>query len=45
LTDDIQGNVTSSKPTRIHEAIHMAHDQMDHVVRSKVAKGGDNKKK
>ncbi|GJV49588.1 reverse transcriptase domain-containing protein [Tanacetum coccineum] len=45
LTDDIQGNVTSSKPTKIHEAICMAHDLMDQVVRSKAAKGRDNKRK
>ncbi|GJV79895.1 hypothetical protein Tco_1515765 [Tanacetum coccineum] len=45
LTNDIQGNVTSSKLTRIQEAIRMAHDLMDQVVRSKAAKGGDNKRK
>ncbi|GJS56975.1 putative reverse transcriptase domain-containing protein, partial [Tanacetum coccineum] len=45
LTDDIQGNVTSSKPTKIQEAICMAHDLMDQVVRSKAAKGGENKRK
>ncbi|GJU83664.1 putative reverse transcriptase domain-containing protein [Tanacetum coccineum] len=32
LTDDIQGNVTSSKPTRIQEAIRMAHDLMDQDI-------------
>ncbi|GJT23628.1 putative reverse transcriptase domain-containing protein, partial [Tanacetum coccineum] len=45
LTNDIQGNVTSSKLTRIQEAIRMAHDLMDQVVRSKAAKVGDNKRK
>ncbi|GKD65325.1 retrovirus-related pol polyprotein from transposon TNT 1-94, partial [Tanacetum coccineum] len=45
LTDDIQGNVTSSKPTKIQEAICMAHDLMDQVMRSKAAKGGENKRK
>nr|GEW50226.1 hypothetical protein [Tanacetum cinerariifolium] len=30
--DNIQGNVTSFKPTRIGEAIRMAHDLMDQVV-------------
>ncbi|GJW84764.1 hypothetical protein Tco_0157909 [Tanacetum coccineum] len=30
LPDDIQGNVTSSKPTKIQEAIRIAHDLMDH---------------
>ncbi|GJY36094.1 hypothetical protein Tco_0421472 [Tanacetum coccineum] len=45
LTNDIQGNATSSKPTKIQESIRMAHDLMDQVVRSKAAKGGDNKMK
>ncbi|GKD86579.1 hypothetical protein Tco_1357733, partial [Tanacetum coccineum] len=45
LTDDIQGNVTSSKTTRIREPIRMAHDIMDQVVRAKVAKNGENKRK
>ncbi|GKB13965.1 hypothetical protein Tco_0847888 [Tanacetum coccineum] len=39
LTNDIQGNATSSKPTKIQESIRMAHDLMDQVVRSKAAKG------
>ncbi|GJX62739.1 reverse transcriptase domain-containing protein [Tanacetum coccineum] len=38
-------NVTSSKPTKIQEAIRMAHDLIDQVVRFKVAKGVDNKRK
>nr|GEU36221.1 reverse transcriptase domain-containing protein [Tanacetum cinerariifolium] len=33
LTDNVQGNVTSSKPTRIGEAIRMAHDLMDQRAR------------
>ncbi|GJR43948.1 putative reverse transcriptase domain-containing protein [Tanacetum coccineum] len=45
LRDDIQGNVTSSKPIKIQESIRMAHDLMDQVMRSKVTKGGDNKRK
>ncbi|GJZ90722.1 putative reverse transcriptase domain-containing protein [Tanacetum coccineum] len=32
LTDEIQGNVTSLKPTKIHEAIRMAHNLMDQDV-------------
>ncbi|GJS16857.1 hypothetical protein Tco_0411329 [Tanacetum coccineum] len=40
LTDDIQGNVTSSKSTRIQEAICMAHDLMNQAVRYKAANGG-----
>ncbi|GJW79314.1 hypothetical protein Tco_0140996 [Tanacetum coccineum] len=39
------GNVTFSKPTKIQEAIHLAHDLMDQVKRSKAAKGVDNKRK
>ncbi|GKC30458.1 hypothetical protein Tco_1037752 [Tanacetum coccineum] len=45
LIDDIQGNFTSSKPKRIREAIRMAHDLMDQVVRSKAAKSSKNKRK
>ncbi|GJS27572.1 hypothetical protein Tco_0488192 [Tanacetum coccineum] len=45
LADDIQGNGTSSKPTKIQESICMAHDLMDQVVQSKAAKGVDNKRK
>ncbi|GJQ94690.1 putative reverse transcriptase domain-containing protein [Tanacetum coccineum] len=44
-TKHFQGNFTSSKQTRIQEAIRLAHDLMDQVVRSKAAKGGDNKRK
>ncbi|GJY47423.1 hypothetical protein Tco_0436486 [Tanacetum coccineum] len=40
-----RGNVTSSKPRRIWEAIRMAHHLMDHVVRAKAAKSGENKRK
>ncbi|GJU51725.1 hypothetical protein Tco_1221280 [Tanacetum coccineum] len=45
LTDDIQGNVTSSKPKKIREAIRIDHDLMYYVVRAKAAKNGDNKRK
>ncbi|GJV29991.1 reverse transcriptase domain-containing protein [Tanacetum coccineum] len=45
LTEDIQGKVTASKPTKIQEAICMAHVLMDQVVRAKVAKDVDNKRK
>ncbi|GJY47738.1 hypothetical protein Tco_0436801 [Tanacetum coccineum] len=45
LTDDIQGNVTSSKPKSIGEAIRMAHDLMDQVVRAKAVRNGENKMK
>ncbi|GKD57361.1 putative ribonuclease H-like domain-containing protein [Tanacetum coccineum] len=45
LREDIKGKVTASKPTKIQEAICMAHDLMDQVVRAKVAKDADNKRK
>nr|GEW27292.1 hypothetical protein [Tanacetum cinerariifolium] len=37
LTEESQGKATSSKLTKIQEAIRMAHDLMDRVVRAKVA--------
>ncbi|GJQ99389.1 hypothetical protein Tco_0522374 [Tanacetum coccineum] len=45
LMEDIQGKVTSSKSTKIQEAIRIAHDLMDRVVRAKVAKDIDKKRK
>ncbi|GJR70665.1 hypothetical protein Tco_0016730 [Tanacetum coccineum] len=42
---DIPGNVTSSKPQRIGEAICMAHYLMDQRVRAKAAKSAKNKRK
>nr|GEZ13356.1 hypothetical protein [Tanacetum cinerariifolium] len=45
LTCDIEGKITSSKPTKIQEAIRMAHDLMDQVIRSKVGKDVENKRK
>nr|GFA65368.1 hypothetical protein [Tanacetum cinerariifolium] len=45
ITNDIQGYVTSSTPTKIREAIRMAHDLMDQVMWSKAAKNGENKRK
>ncbi|GJU61770.1 putative reverse transcriptase domain-containing protein [Tanacetum coccineum] len=45
LTENIQWNVTSSKPKRIGEAIRMAHDLMDQVARAKAARNGENKRK
>ncbi|GJY14533.1 putative reverse transcriptase domain-containing protein [Tanacetum coccineum] len=41
---DIQRNVTSFKPTTTHEAIRMAHNLMDQVVRVKATRGGDGNK-
>ncbi|GKD51675.1 reverse transcriptase domain-containing protein [Tanacetum coccineum] len=50
LTPDIRGNVTSSKPTKIQEAIRMAHDLTDQqpnkrqdVVRAYTARPSDMK--
>nr|GEV82145.1 hypothetical protein [Tanacetum cinerariifolium] len=43
--EDIQGKVSVSKPNKIQEAIRMAHDLTDQVVRSKVAKDVNNKRK
>ncbi|GJV91908.1 reverse transcriptase domain-containing protein, partial [Tanacetum coccineum] len=45
LTKNIQGKVNSSKPTKIQEAIRLAHDLMDQVGRAKAAKDADNKRK
>ncbi|GJV65910.1 putative reverse transcriptase domain-containing protein, partial [Tanacetum coccineum] len=45
IIEDIKGNVTSSKPTKIQDAIRMAHDLMDQTMRAKAAKGVDNKRK
>ncbi|GJX83575.1 retrovirus-related pol polyprotein from transposon TNT 1-94 [Tanacetum coccineum] len=45
LTEDIQGKVTASKLTTIQEAICMAHNLMDQVVRAKVPKDTDSKRK
>ncbi|GJR43546.1 reverse transcriptase domain-containing protein [Tanacetum coccineum] len=42
---DIQGDHTTSNPTRIRESIYMAHDLMDQVVRAKATKNGKNKRK
>ncbi|GJZ13653.1 hypothetical protein Tco_0548883 [Tanacetum coccineum] len=44
LTKYIQGKVASLKPSKIQEAICMAHDLMDQVVRAKIAKDSDNKR-
>ncbi|GJW92356.1 putative reverse transcriptase domain-containing protein [Tanacetum coccineum] len=41
----IQGNVTSSKPTTTHEAIHMAHNLMDQVVRANAVRSSETNKR
>ncbi|GKD77540.1 hypothetical protein Tco_1340161 [Tanacetum coccineum] len=43
LSDDIQGNVTSSKPQRIREAIRIAHNLMDQRVRAKADKSAEKR--
>ncbi|GJR30035.1 reverse transcriptase domain-containing protein [Tanacetum coccineum] len=43
--DDIQGKVTSLELTKMQEAIHMAHNLMDQVVRAKAAKDANNNRK
>ncbi|GKC96376.1 hypothetical protein Tco_1161818 [Tanacetum coccineum] len=45
LIDDILGNVTSLSLTNILEAIRMAHDLIDQVVRASTAKNVENKRK
>ncbi|GJT17275.1 putative reverse transcriptase domain-containing protein [Tanacetum coccineum] len=46
LPKRIQGNVTSSKPATIHEAIRMAHNLMDQVVRANATRSIEaNKRK
>nr|GFA52969.1 reverse transcriptase domain-containing protein [Tanacetum cinerariifolium] len=42
---EIQGNVTSYKLTIIQDAIRITHVLMDQVVRAKVARDADNKRK
>ncbi|GJZ94564.1 hypothetical protein Tco_0666767 [Tanacetum coccineum] len=45
LKEEIKGNVTSFKPITIQDAIRMSHDLMDQVVRGKVTRDADNKRK
>ncbi|GJR23671.1 reverse transcriptase domain-containing protein [Tanacetum coccineum] len=45
LPDNIQGNVTSSKPTRLQDAIKMANGLMDQKVRAYAARNSKNKGK
>ncbi|GJZ58735.1 putative reverse transcriptase domain-containing protein [Tanacetum coccineum] len=42
--DNIQGNVTSSQPTRLQDAIKMANSLMDQKVRTYAAKNAENKR-
>ncbi|GKE03236.1 hypothetical protein Tco_1395254 [Tanacetum coccineum] len=45
LPDNIQGNVTSCKPTRLHDAIKMASSLTDQKVQAYAAKNVENKRK
>ncbi|GJT64256.1 hypothetical protein Tco_1015736 [Tanacetum coccineum] len=45
LSQNIKANVTSSKPTDIHETITMAHSLMDQVIQDLGEKTFDNKRK
>ncbi|GJS85623.1 putative reverse transcriptase domain-containing protein [Tanacetum coccineum] len=45
LPDNIQGNVTSSKPVRLQDSIKMANGLMDQKVRVYVARSAEQKRK
>ncbi|GJW39377.1 hypothetical protein Tco_0065222 [Tanacetum coccineum] len=45
LPDNIQGNVTSSKPVRLQDAIRMANSLMDQKVRVYAARNAEQKRK
>nr|GEX11635.1 hypothetical protein [Tanacetum cinerariifolium] len=45
IPDSIQGNVTSSKPTRLQEAIQIAYSLMEQKIRVFASKQVDNKKR
>ncbi|GJX28384.1 putative reverse transcriptase domain-containing protein [Tanacetum coccineum] len=45
LPDNIQGNVTSSQPTRLQDSIMMANIPMDQKVHAYAARNADNKRK
>ncbi|GKD83465.1 hypothetical protein Tco_1350304, partial [Tanacetum coccineum] len=45
LTPDIQGNITSSKTTKIQEAIQMAHNLIDQTIRANDTRNAENKRK
>ncbi|GJZ17028.1 putative reverse transcriptase domain-containing protein [Tanacetum coccineum] len=45
LPERNQGNVTSSKPATTHDAIHMAHNLMDQVVRAKASRSSNGNKR
>ncbi|GJX44797.1 putative reverse transcriptase domain-containing protein [Tanacetum coccineum] len=41
----IKGNITSLKPTTLHEAINMAHDLVDQVIQGKAARVSESNKR
>ncbi|GKD61867.1 reverse transcriptase domain-containing protein [Tanacetum coccineum] len=45
LTEKIEGNVTSSRPTKLSVAIRMSHKLMDQIVRANNERNNDNKRK
>ncbi|GKC85797.1 putative reverse transcriptase domain-containing protein, partial [Tanacetum coccineum] len=44
LSDNIKGNVTSSKPTRVQDVIKMANNLMDQKVRAYATRNTENKR-
>ncbi|GKE20312.1 reverse transcriptase domain-containing protein [Tanacetum coccineum] len=45
LPDGIKGNVTSSRPTTLHDAINMARVLVEQAVQSKAARVGESNKR
>ncbi|GJT48100.1 putative reverse transcriptase domain-containing protein [Tanacetum coccineum] len=45
LPDGIKGNVTSSRPTTLHDAINMARELVEQAVQSKAARVGESNKR
>ncbi|GJT91966.1 putative reverse transcriptase domain-containing protein [Tanacetum coccineum] len=44
LPDNIQGNVTAAKPTRLQDAVHIANNLMDQKLKGYAVKNAENKK-
>ncbi|GJU94957.1 putative reverse transcriptase domain-containing protein [Tanacetum coccineum] len=45
LSDNIQGNVIAAEPTRLHDAVHVANNQMDQKLKGYAIKNAENKKR
>ncbi|GJX20967.1 putative reverse transcriptase domain-containing protein [Tanacetum coccineum] len=45
LSENIKGEVTSSKPITLNKAVHMAHTLMEQKVKARAEREADNKKK